>query len=55
MKKFKTAQEPLKFGQPISDADKQILKHNMRKQQLLEAAYYFADDQFNLSTLSPEG
>jgi len=40
---------------PISDADKKILKHNSRKQNLFESAYYFSDKLFKLSQLSSTG
>lgn len=33
---------------PISDSDKQTLKHNLRKQDLYEQAYYFCDNLFEM-------
>jgi len=41
---------------PISESDKQTLKHNLRKQDLFEQALYFSENLFQINAhkaLSP--
>ena len=46
MLQYKSQAEPISV--PITDEEKKILKHNMRKQDLFEQAYIFCDKLFNL-------